>query len=124
MPWWNGLQIHNAGTQVNVSTLVEAINNAVQPPARAVDFALRVPVSGVFKIKGVGDVVTGRVERGLVKAGDKVRSSASGATGSVVSIETHHRRLEHGARAGDIVGINLRGLCRRDLPEVGDVLVR
>ena len=79
------------------------------------------PVSGCFKIKGVGDVITGRVEQGLVKPGQEVRFTPSGAVGKVFSVEMHHKNVDQ-AGPGDNVGLNVKGLDKVNMPKVGDVM--
>merc|ERR1712159_643902 len=73
MPWWKGQKVKiNKQTAMVVNTLLEGLNDFVQPAARDPEKAMRLPVSGVYKIKGVGDVLTGRVEQGNVVAGKEV----------------------------------------------------
>ena len=68
MPWWNGVDVKNLeGKSVHINCLHDALENMVCQPPRPVDKPLRMPVSGVFKIKGVGDVITGRLEQGTTK---------------------------------------------------------
>jgi len=82
------------------------------------------PITGVFKIKGVGDVVTGRIAQGVIHSGEQVTfgtDEGSLCTAKVFSCEMHHRRIEQ-PQAGDIIGINLKGLNRAKMPAAGDVL--
>lgn len=125
MSWWQGHTIDVRGRRVVARTFVQTINDFVQPPERVRDQPLRVPVSGVFRILGVGDVVTGRVEQGTVKCGDTLcfipaHTGSNPCTGKVCSIETHHERLDD-ATAGDIVGLNVKHL--KSKPRIGDVMV-
>jgi len=122
MPWWQGQSVSVDGASVLVHTLQDVVNRVVRTPPRNTTAPLRIPISGVFKIKGVGDVVTGRVECGAVKLGEEVVFAVAGAKATVKSIETHHRGLERAA-AGDIIGLSVRGLSRDSMPEIGDVLV-
>ena len=76
MPWWNGVDVNvaegpNKGT-VNVKTLLDALDKMVYVPQRGVDAVMRTPISGVYKIKGTGTVLTGRVEQGKVTLGKLV----------------------------------------------------
>ena len=87
----------------------------------------RMSVSGVYKIKGVGDVITGRIEQGTINQGAKVKfhpthSPRHGCSGTVFSIEMHHKSVEE-ASHGDNVGINVKGLSRENMPRVGDIMV-
>jgi len=79
------------------------------------------PVSGVYKIKGVGDVITGRIEQGVIKASFDVRFAPTGVSGKAFSIEMHHKT--HGqAGPGDNVGVNVKGLPKENMPKAGDVM--
>merc|ERR1712195_272729 len=70
MKWWTGQEVENIEkTKVKVHTLLDAFNDMVVLPKRDAAKAMRTPVSGVYKIKGVGDVITGRVEQGTVSPG-------------------------------------------------------
>jgi elongation factor 1-alpha len=85
------------------------------------------PVSGVYKIKGVGDVITGRVEQGAVKPGTEVKfvptdTANLSCTGKVFTVEMHHTNHAQ-ALAGDNVGLNVKGLSKENMPRVGDVMV-
>merc|ERR1719359_1743992 len=77
MPWWNGVDIvvqdQKKGTEkLHIETIQDALNDMARPPVRPVEAAMRLPVSGIYKIKGVGDVIAGRVEQGMVKPGEEV----------------------------------------------------
>merc|ERR1719310_1425098 len=87
---------------------------------------MRLPVSGIYKIKGVGDVLAGRVEQGLVKPNEEVvfmptHTAANACEGKVFTIEMHHTRHEV-AKPGDNVGLNIKGLVKQNMPRVGDVI--
>ena len=75
-----------------------------------------------FKIKGVGDIVTGRVEQGVLTPGVNVKFLPSNATGKVFSIEMHHKQYQE-VFPGDNVGINIKGLDKNNYPKAGDVMV-
>jgi len=81
----------------------------------------RMPVSGVYKIKGVGDVITGRIEQGALKPNEVVGFAPSGIEGKAFTIEMHHKQVEL-AQVGDNVGVNVKGLPKDNLPKVGDVM--
>jgi len=102
-------------------TLVDALNLVVQPPARETDKPLRMPVSGVYKIKGVGDVITGRIEQGQLKPNQICQFAPTGCEGKAFSIEMHHKNAEE-ANTGDNVGVNVKGLPKEKMPRVGDVM--
>lgn len=127
MSWWKGQDVKVGDTTVHVHTLLDALNNMVQLPERKVNASLRVPISGVYKIKGVGDVLTGRVEQGTVKGGDEVvflptHTTANPCVGKVFSVEMHHKRVEK-AISGDNVGMNIKNLDKGNMPRTGDVMV-
>merc|ERR1712046_355901 len=90
---------------VHIDTLKQALNDMVRMPERKNDAPMRMPVSGVYKIKGVGDVITGRVEQGVVKPGEEVvflptHTAANACAGKVFTCEMHHKRWDD-AKAGD-----------------------
>ena len=129
MPWWKGMDVVDPRTKAvtHVTTLLDALNNMVKIPPRILDKPLRVPISQVLKIKGVGDVLTGRVEQGKVSPGDEVKfvptdSEALPCTGKVFSVEMHHKSVEFAA-AGDNVGMSIKGLDKSNMPKTGDVMV-
>merc|ERR1711865_941371 len=91
------------------------------------DALLRVPISGVYKIKGVGDVLAGRVEQGVCTPNDEVvflptHTASNPCGGKVFTIEMHHKRAEK-ADAGDNVGMNMKGLDKINMPRSGDIMV-
>eukprot|EP00493_Phyllostaurus_siculus_P014883 UN15114 len=88
---------------------------------------MRMPVSGVYKIKGVGEVITGRVEQGKVEVGQEMiflptHTASKPCTGKIFSIEMHHKTHPH-ALPGDNVGLNVKGLSKENMPRVGDVMI-
>jgi len=78
-------------------------------------------LSRVYKIKGVGDVVTGRVEQGKITSGVNVRFYPTGCTGNIFSIEMHHKTVDT-AHCGDNVGLNVKKLPKENMPHTGDVM--
>eukprot|EP00746_Dinoflagellata_sp_MGD_P125379 gnl/MRDRNA2_/MRDRNA2_60135_c0_seq1.p1 gnl/MRDRNA2_/MRDRNA2_60135_c0~~gnl/MRDRNA2_/MRDRNA2_60135_c0_seq1.p1 ORF type:complete len:474 (+),score=53.38 gnl/MRDRNA2_/MRDRNA2_60135_c0_seq1:139-1422(+) len=128
MSWWNGMEVKNtAGVKSQVVTLLDALNNFCGVPERKTEAELRVPISGIHKIKGVGDVLTGRVEQGVLKVGDETiflptHTKALPCIGKVFSVEMHHKRVEE-ALPGDNVGMNIKGLEKKTMPRAGDVMI-
>merc|ERR1711959_563014 len=128
MGWWNGMDVKLSKTSsVHVDCLKDALNDFVQPAVRDPEKDMRLPLSGVYKIKGVGDVLTGRVEQGAVRPGEEVKflpthTDANACTGKVFTVEMHHKRIEHGA-AGDNIGMNVKALNKENMSRVGDVMV-
>ncbi|MBM3173694.1 MAG: elongation factor Tu, partial [Chloroflexi bacterium] len=105
-----------------VLKLMDAVDEYVPLPVRAKDKPFLMPVEDVFGIKGRGTVVTGRVERGVVKTGDEVEIVGIKPTRKTVvtGVEMFHKTLQEG-ESGDAVGCLLRGIERDDV-ERGQVL--
>ncbi len=102
--------------------LMNAIDDFIPEPVRARDQPFLMPVEDVFGIKGRGTVVTGRVERGIVKSGEEIEIVGFGDTRKTVctGVEMFQKTLDQG-EAGDNVGCLLRGMEREDV-ERGQVL--
>jgi len=124
MPWYQGWTVNVSKTEtVSGFTLYDALEKVARPPKRDPDAPVRIPINGIYKIKGVGDVITGRIEQGTVKCGDMLRVAPRGHKGlKVFSIEMHHKTWEK-ANPGDNVGLNIKGLDMKTKPvKVGDVM--
>jgi elongation factor Tu len=105
--------------------LMDAVDNYIPTPERAVDKPFLMPVEDVFGIKGRGTVATGRIERGQVKIGDSVEiigMKEESRTVVVTGVEMFQKTLDQGL-AGDNVGCLLRGVERTDI-ERGQVLAK
>ena len=102
--------------------LVKAVDDYIQEPAREVEKPFLMAIEDVFSIAGRGTVATGRIERGVVHPNDDVELVGLGSTVKTiaVSIEMFNKTLDEG-RAGDNVGVLLRGLKKEDV-ERGQVL--
>ncbi len=105
--------------------LMNAVDTAIPEPEREIDKPFLMPVEDVFTITGRGTVVTGRVERGIVKVNEEVeivgiRPSSTKTT--VTGVEMFRKLLDQG-QAGDNVGLLLRGIKREDV-ERGQVVVK
>merc|ERR1711967_164798 len=127
MKWWTGQDIKVDGKDLHINTLYDCLNDMCSPPGRNETAAMRMPLSGIYKIKGVGDVLAGRVEQGLVKPNEEVvfmptHTTANACSGKVFTIEMHHTRHEV-AKPGDNVGLNIKGLDKQNMPRVGDVMI-
>lgn len=107
-----------------VKKLVEALDTYIPQPERAVDQPFLLPVEDVFSISGRGTVVTGRIERGIVKVGDEIEIIGIKATAksTCTGVEMFRKMLDEG-RAGENVGVLLRGTKREDI-ERGQVLAK
>jgi elongation factor Tu len=108
----------------SIFKLADALDSYIPQPQRAIDGAFLMPVEDVFSISGRGTVVTGRIERGIVKVGDEVEIVGIKATvkTTVTGVEMFRKLLDQG-QAGDNVGVLLRGTKREDV-ERGQVLAK
>lgn len=111
MPWYKG------------PTVLEQFDQF--PPSKLpTDLPMRMPVQDVYEITGIGTVPVGKIETGIMKVGQKVivlpGRTGKGIEGEVKSIEMHHEALSEGI-AGDNVGINIRGVGKKDIAR-GDVI--
>ncbi|MEW9906728.1 MAG: elongation factor Tu [Candidatus Symbiodolus clandestinus] len=104
--------------------LAETLDSYIPEPQRAIDKPFLLPIEDVFSISGRGTVVTGRVEQGIIKVGDEVEIVGLKATvkSTVTGVEMFRKLLDEG-RAGENVGILLRGIKREDI-ERGQVLAK
>ncbi|MBB3678066.1 elongation factor Tu [Modestobacter versicolor] len=105
--------------------LMDAVDSAIPEPEREIDKPFLMPVEDVFTITGRGTVVTGRVERGIVKVSEEIEIVGIRPTSSkttVTGVEMFRKLLDQG-QAGDNVGLLLRGIKREDV-ERGQVVVK
>ncbi len=104
-------------------TLLEQFDN-FKLPEKPTDLPLRMPIQDVYDITGIGTVPVGKIETGVMKPGQKVMilpgRTGKGIPGEVKTIEMHHEQLPL-AEPGDNVGINLRGVGKKDIAR-GDVI--
>jgi len=107
-----------------VRKLVDALDSYIPLPERAVDGDFIMPVEDVFSISGRGTVVTGRIERGVIKVGEEIEivGIKETATTTCTGVEMFRKLLDQG-EAGDNVGILLRGTKREEV-ERGQVLAK
>ena len=107
-----------------IMKLAEALDSYIPEPKRALDGAFLMPVEDVFSISGRGTVVTGRVERGIVKVGDELEIVGIKPTlkTTCTGVEMFRKLLDQG-QAGDNVGVLLRGTKREEV-ERGQVLAK
>jgi elongation factor Tu len=108
----------------SITKLMDAVDSFVQEPVRDIDKPFIMPVEDVFTISGRGTVVTGRVERGIVKVGEEIEIVGFRQTQKTVAtgVEMFRKLLDEG-RAGDNIGVLLRGTKREDV-ERGQVLAK
>jgi elongation factor Tu len=107
-----------------IMKLAEALDSYIPEPKRALDGAFLMPVEDVFSISGRGTVVTGRIERGIIKVGEEIEIVGLKTTQKTIctGVEMFRKLLDQG-QAGDNVGILLRGTKREDV-ERGQVLAK
>ena len=108
----------------SVMQLAEALDSYIPEPERAIDGPFLMPVEDVFSISGRGTVVTGRIERGIVKVGDEIEIVGIKDTEKTTctGVEMFRKLLDEGV-AGDNIGVLLRGVKRDDI-ERGQVLAK
>jgi elongation factor Tu len=108
----------------SIFKLAEALDSYIPQPKRALDGPFLMPVEDVFSISGRGTVVTGRVERGIVKVGDEIEIVGLKPTIKTVctGVEMFRKLLDQG-QAGDNIGVLLRGTKREEV-ERGQVLAK
>ena len=111
MPWYKG------------PTVLEQFD-LFNEPKQPTDLPMRMPLQDVYEITGIGTVPVGKIETGIMKVGQKViilpGRSGKGVPGEIRTIEMHHEQLQE-APAGDNVGVNIRGVGKKDIAR-GDVI--
>merc|ERR1711975_122787 len=127
MGWWKGMDVLYGSTTHHVEKLYDVFNDFFRVPERPSSAPMRMPVSGIYKIKGVGDVLAGRIEQGIVKPNEEVvflptHTAANPCTGKVFQIEMHHKAVPE-AQPGDNVGMNIKNLDKQNMPRGGDVMI-
>ena len=110
--------------EIAIMALAEALDTYIPTPERAMDGAFLMPVEDVFSISGRGTVVTGRIERGVVKVGEEIEIVGISDTVKTIctGVEMFRKLLDQG-QAGDNVGLLLRGTKREDVQR-GQVLAK
>ena len=111
MPWYKG------------PTLMEQLD-IFKTPDKPTNLPMRMPVQDVYDITGIGTVPVGKIETGVMKNGHKIvvlpGRSGKGISGEIKTIEAHHEMLPE-AKAGDNVGVNIKGIGKKDIAR-GDVI--
>ncbi|XP_050406313.1 elongation factor 1-alpha-like [Patella vulgata] len=113
MKWYKGWSVERKEGNASGKTLFEALD-AILPPTRPTNKALRLPLQDVYKIGGIGTVPVGRVETGIIKPGMIVTFAPAGLTTEVTSFEMHHESLTEGL-PGDNVGFNVKNVSVKEL---------
>ncbi len=111
MPWYKG------------PTILEQLDK-FKEPEKPTNLPLRMPIQDVYEITGIGTVPVGKIETGIMKIGQKILilpgKTGKGIEGEVRSLEMHHEQMDQ-AEAGDNVGVNIRGVGKKDMAR-GDVI--
>jgi len=118
MSWFKGWNIERKNAEgkeekPSGKTMIQALD-AIMPPTRPVDKALRLPLQDVYKIGGIGTVPVGRVETGIIKPGMVVTFAPANVTTEVKSVEMHHESLPE-ALPGDNVGFNVKNVSVKEI---------
>jgi len=121
--WYKGWKAnHGPKKQVTGFTLVECLDGFIKPPKRHPELPVRLPISNIYNIKGVGQIICGTVEQGTLKPGDEIGIVPSGLKGKkVFSIEQHKKVLEK-AGPGDSVGLSIKGIAKDEKVQPGDII--
>jgi elongation factor Tu len=114
----------DADSEKQITALVEAVDDYIPVPERPIDLPFLMPIEDVFNIEGRGTVATGRVERGILKKMGEVELVGVRPTAKTVATDIEmFRKLLDEARAGDNVGVLLRGLKKEEV-ERGQVIAK
>merc|ERR1711967_34395 len=121
--WYKGWTANKTPKKkITGMTIVDALNNYITPPKREPDAAVRLPISNIYNIKGVGQIICGTVEQGTLKPGDVVGIVPSGLKDKkIFSIEQHKKHLES-AMPGDSVGLSIKGIGKDEKVQPGDII--
>jgi len=113
MGWYKGWSVERKEGNASGKTLINALD-AILPPTRPTEKALRLPLQDVYKIGGIGTVPVGRVETGIIKPGMLVTFAPANVTTEVKSVEMHHESLPE-AVPGDNVGFNVKNVSVKEI---------
>jgi elongation factor 1-alpha len=122
-PWYKGWKANmNPTTVIEGWTILDALDKLIKPPKRQPDAPLRLPISNIYNIKGVGQIICGTVEQGTLKPGDIVGIVPSGLKGKkIFSIEQHRKTLDS-AGPGNSVGLSIKGIAKDEKVNPGDII--
>jgi len=122
-PWYKGWTANKTPKEkVTGFTLLDALNNLIVPPTRYPDAVLRLPVSTVYNIKGVGQIICGTVEQGTLRPGDVVGIAPSGLKGKKIFSIEQHRKVIASAGPGNSVGLSIKGISKDEVVSPGDII--
>lgn len=121
--WYKGWTANiNPKKAISGFTLVDALNDFIKPPKRFPDAPLRLPVSNIYNIKGVGQIICGTIEQGTLRPNDIIGIAPAGLTGKkMFSIEQHKKTLDS-AGPGNSVGMSIKGIGKDEKVSPGDII--
>ena len=121
--WYKGWTANiSPKEKIKGHTLVDALNDFIKPPARHPELPVRLPISNIYNIKGVGQIICGTVEQGTLRPGDVIGIVPSGLKGKkVFSIEQHKKVMEE-AGPGNSVGMSVKGITKDEKVSPGDII--
>merc|ERR1712113_863254 len=121
--WYKGWEANlKPKVKVTGKTILDALNNFITPPTRFPDAPLRLPISTVYNIKGVGQIICGTVEQGTLRPGDVIGIAPTGLKNKkMFSIEQHKKVLES-AGPGNSVGMSIKGIGKDEKVSPGDII--
>jgi len=122
-PWYKGWTA-NLKPKVKITgfTIVDALNDFITPPQREPDAPLRLPISNIYNIKGVGMIIAGTVEQGTARPGDVIGIVPCNLKNKkIFSIEQHKKVLES-AGPGNSVGMSVKGIAKDEKVSPGDII--
>merc|ERR1712194_858650 len=122
-PWYKGWTANiTPKKKITGFTIVDALNNFIQPPTRHPELPVRLPISNIYNIKGVGQIICGTVEQGTLRPGDVIGIVPCGLKDKkIFSIEQHKKTLDK-ASPGDSVGLSIKGISKDEKVNPGDII--
>ena len=122
-PWYKGWSANRTPKEkITGFTLYDALNDYIEPPERKPNDPLRLPISNIYNIKGVGQIICGTIEQGTLRPGDVVGIAPAGLKGKkMFSIEQHKKVLES-AGPGNSVGMSIKGIGKDEKVSPGDII--
>lgn len=122
-PWYKGWEANiNPKEKIHGYTIYDALNNFFKPPKRHPEAPLRLPISNIYNIKGVGQIIAGTVEQGTVHPGDVVGIVPSNVKGKKVFSIEQHKKTMVSAGPGNSVGISIKGITKDEKVAPGDII--
>jgi elongation factor 1-alpha len=122
-PWYKGWTANKTPKVVITGfTLYEALNNYIVPPKREPDAPLRLPISNIYNIKGVGQIICGTVEQGTLRPGDVIGIAPAGLTNKKMFSIEQHKKVLPSAGPGNSVGMSIKGIGKDETVSPGDII--